>query len=276
MTIRYVADIGSNHNQDLKRTFKLIDAAKDAGCWGVKFQLFTFDTLLYNPPVEKKAELYKCELPPSFLPDIEEYCKDKKIMLGCTPFYDKAVPVLAHHIDFFKISSFDLLRLDLIRRCARTGKQVLISTGMSTMEEINAAIGACNEEDNDDIVLFHCRSDYPASHHNCELYKIKLLKREFEGTKIGWSDHTVEDGVIYQSIAEGAEYVEFHIDLPDMQGYESKHGHCWNPDKIKQVIHNTNIGKIARGPSMKMITEQDRDQRADPDDGMRPLKRARQ
>jgi len=261
--VKFIADIGSNHNRDLDRIYCLIKTAKEVGCWAVKFQLFRPDDLYRELTAERRAELELASLPWEFIPQIAKWCKEFDLVFGCTPFSIEAVDYLAPYVDYFKISSYEILRLNLIRWCARYGKPIHISTGMADLSEIYAARGAANRAE--DIELYHCRADYPTKYYNCVLHYLDSYLYN------GWSDHSCEEGVIYQAVAKGIEHVEFHIDLEDMAGNESQHGHVWPPSKIKHVIQTAQIMDEADAScDYEMITEEERNQRADPLDGKRP------
>jgi len=272
--IKWICEIGSNHNGSLDRCYKLITAAKDIGISAVKFQLFNEN--LYAPQYIKQRErLRKWQLPLDYIPKIAEYCKEKDIKFGCSVFYLEAVKILKPYVDWYKIGSYELLWLDLIRAVAKTGKSVILSTGMGTDEEIEKAVIAL--KGNDNIILLHCNSSYPANVKDCDLTKINYLDLRhiyLHNHPVGWSDHTRHPGIIYAAIAHGAEVIEFHMDLEDEQGWEYEHGHCWLASEIKEVIDNVRIGEAASQPNEQNL-EHLRQQRTDVD-GMRPMREARE
>ena len=284
---RFVAEISSNHNRDLDRCFQFIDKAAEIDCSAVKFQFFKIDQL-FAPEILKKSEEHRrrkaWELPVSFLPDLAARCRQKSIQFGCTPFYLKAVEELLPHVDFFKIASYELLWHELLRTCAQTGKPVVLSTGMATMDEVKAAVNVLTNSGCRDLTLLHCVSAYPTPVTECNLAAIETIKKEFRNSQsairiqIGWSDHSVSSAVIYRAVHRwGAEMVEFHLDL-DGVGEEFNPGHCWLPDEIGQVIQTTRFGYQADGTGEKTPTPSelpDRDWRADPGDGLRPVMKTR-
>ncbi len=274
--VKFIAEIGSNHNGSLDRCYKLIDTAKDIGCWAVKFQLF--DENLYAPQYKEQRErLRKWQLPLDYIPKIAEYCKEKDIKFGCSVFYLEAVEILKPYVDFYKIGSYEMLWLDLIKAVAEIGKPMILSTGMGTDNEIRQAV---KHFDNyyDGLSILHCDSNYPAVPKHCNLLRMDWLKNEFTWyytfMKVGWSDHTRHPGIIYAAIAQGAEVIEFHMDLEDSQGWEYSIGHCWHPHEIKEVIDNVRIGEIASQPNEQNL-EHLRQQRTDVD-GMRPMREVRE
>lgn len=275
--IKWIADIGSNFNGNPQRAFDLIDKAKEAGCWGAKFQLFKPD-LYESNRIDERIQLKRWALPEGFIPKLKEHCFEIDIQFGCTPFNLEAVDILAPYVDFFKIGSYELLWLELIRKAAQTNKPLIISTGMATHNEIWAALRTTGwrrvMKNPDEISLLHCNSTYPAKPEECELYKIKEYSFMFNKT-IGWSDHTRSTGVIYKAIEAGAQIIEFHLDLEDGQGWEYQIGHCWKPSEIGEVIKQVYLGVEAYKYRVLDLTDL-RSQRTDPRDGMRPMKEVRQ
>jgi len=278
--IKFIAEVSSNHQRDLERSFAFIDAAANAGCAAVKFQLFKIDELFAPEILEKSAEHRKrrdWELPVEFLPKLSKRCAEKGVEFACTPFYLGAVKELEPYVDFYKIASYELLWDDLLAACARTGKPVMLSTGMTTMPEIQHAVEVLKANGCSSPLLFHCTSAYPTPYQEANLAAIETL-RQGTGCAIGWSDHTVEPGVLYRAIHRwGAEAIEFHIDL-EGDGAEFSSGHCWLPEQIAAVIADVKKGMPADGSGVKEPTQSelpDRDWRADPTDGLRPLKSIR-
>ncbi len=267
--IKFIAELGSNHNGNLDRCYKLINAAKDIGADAVKFQLF--DENLYAPQYIKQRErLRKWQLPLDYIPKIAEYCKEKDIKFGCSVFYFEAVEILKPYVDWYKIGSFELTYLDLIRAVAKTGKPVIMSTGMGTDEEIEKAVIAL--KGNDNIILLHCNSSYPANVKDCDLIKINYLDLRhvyLHNYPVGWSDHTRHPGIIYAAIAHKAEVIEFHMDLEDGKGWEYSVGHVWLPHEIQDVIDNIRIGEIATQPAENKNLDDLRKQRTNPKTGQR-------
>ena len=138
--VDFIAEIGSNHNKSLRRCYKLIDAAKDIGATGVKFQLFELEKL-YSKDAKKlykklSKRLKTRELPKKFIPKISRYCKKKQIKFGCTPFDIDSAEYLINYVDFLKIASYELIWDDLIKKCSQFKKRIILSTGASNMREI--------------------------------------------------------------------------------------------------------------------------------------------
>ena len=278
--INFIAEISSNHNKSLNRTLKLIKSAKDSGFTSVKFQLFKINQLFSKEILASSFQhrsRAKWELPINFIPKISQYCKKINIKFGCTPFYLGAVKELAPYVDFFKISSYELLWNELLIECAKTKKPLIISTGMANLKEVKRAVKLLNANKVKDLVVMHCVSSYPAKIIDTNLSTIATLKKNLN-TKIGWSDHTVNQNVIYRAIYRWeVKDVEIHYDL-DGKGFEFSSGHCWLPGQAKDLIKNVNEGLVADGKNKKNPSRSelsDRNWRADPKDGLRPLKKIR-
>jgi len=277
---RFIAEISSNHHQDLQRALKFIDAASAAGCSGVKFQLFRVEEL-FAPEILQKSpkhrERKKWELPTDHLPWLAQRCRDKHLEFGCTPFYLEAVDELRPYVDFYKVASYELLWDDLLAACARTRKRVLLSTGMATLPEIQHAVEVLRMNGCTHPLLFHCTSAYPTPHEEANLSAIETI-RLATGCEVGWSDHTVEPAVISRAVNRwGVTTVEFHFDL-DGEGEEFPAGHCWLPEKITTLISDIRKGLAADGTGIKEPVPSelpDREWRADPSDGLRPLRSIR-
>ena len=280
--INFIAEVSSNHASDLSRCQEFIQTAADIGASAVKFQLFKIDQLFAPEILAKSADhrnRKNWELPVSFLPKLKEKCDEVGIKFSCTPFYLDAVAELEPYVDFYKIASYELLWDELIIACAKTGKPLYMSTGMATLPEIKHATEVFYKAGGTDLHLFHCVSGYPVPAEECNLAAIKTIA-DATDTPVGWSDHSRNAGVVRRAIEHwGARDIEFHLDL-DEQGAEYKSGHCWLPDEIAPVING--VGEeleIADGDGVKKPVKaeiDDREWRADPSDGLRPLKHVRE
>lgn len=287
--VKFIAEVSSNHNQDIDRCFAFIDKAAEIGCDAVKFQLFKIEELFAPEILSKSEEIQRrkgWELPVSFLPELSKRSKEKNIKFGCTPFYMDAVHELYEFVDFYKIASYELLWNDLLTACAKTGKPVILSTGMATLDEVKSAVDILIKAGCKNLTILHCVSGYPTPTNECNLAAIQTLRSTLcsrlpapsSKLQLGWSDHTVIPGVIYRAIhCWGVEMIEFHLDL-DGTGEEYKTGHCWLPEQIKTVIETVRSGFHADGTGEKTPTPSelsDRDWRADPVNGLRPMKTTR-
>lgn len=279
-TVKFIAEVSSNHNRDIDRCLAFIDTAADIGCYGIKFQLFKIDQLFAPEILAQSAEHRRrkeWELPVHFLPELAGRCLVRGLKFGCTPFYLDAVEELLPFVDFYKIASYELLWGDLLAACAKTGKPVILSTGMATMQEVRQAVEVLRRFKSNDVTLLHCVSSYPTPVNECNLAVIETMRKEFS-TPIGWSDHSVSPAVVKRAVHRWqALMVEFHLDL-DGEGEEFAAGHCWLPEQIKSVVTEIKSGFLADGNDKigaASSENQDRDWRADPVDGLRPLRHMR-
>ena len=143
--VKFIAEVSSNHAQDLGRSLAFVDAAADSGFDAVKFQLFRV-AQLFAPEILAKSPQHSkrvaWELPVAHLEPIARRCRERGVEFSCTPFYLEAVKELEPYAAFYKVASYELLWSDLLKACAVTGKPVIISTGMAIMPEIQAAVAS--------------------------------------------------------------------------------------------------------------------------------------
>jgi sialic acid synthase SpsE len=276
----FIAEASSNHGRELSRALDFVDAVAAVGCDAVKFQLFKIDRM-FAPEILSRSAKHRgrrdWELPEAHLAPIAERCSANKIAFSCTPFYVEAVDKLEPFVAFYKIASYEILHSDLLAACAATGKPIVLSTGMATMDEIHAAVATLKHAGAVDITLLHCVSAYPTPAEEANLSAIAVL-RDGTGCKVGWSDHTRRPAVVERAIHRwDACAVEFHLDL-DGKGAEYAAGHCWLPQEIAPVIARVRESLTADGGGFKepqACELADREWRADPIDGMRPLRHVR-
>lgn len=276
----FIAEASSNHARDLDRALAFVDAAADAGCDAVKFQLFKIDRM-FAPEILAQSAKHRArkdwELPLEHLAPLAARCALRNIQFSCTPFYREAVDELRPFVDFYKIASYELLVTPLLEACAQTGKPVVLSTGMATLEEIRQAAATLRRAGAADVTLLHCVSAYPTPAAEANLSAIATI-REATGCSVGWSDHTRRPAVIERAVHRwNATVVEFHLDL-DGQGAEYGAGHCWLPEEIAPVIARIRESRVADGTGYKgpqPSEREDREWRADAIDGMRPLRAVR-
>ena len=276
----FIAEASSNHARDLSRALAFVDAAADCGCDAVKFQLFKI-ARMFAPEILAQSARHRArvewELPLAHLGPLAEHCSERGIAFSCTPFYVEAVEELRPFVSFYKVASYELMVTPLLEACARTAKPVVLSTGMATMDEIVAAAATLKRAGASDITLLHCVSAYPTPAAEANLAAIAAI-RAATGCKTGWSDHTRTPAVIERAVHHwDAAAVEFHLDL-DGTGAEYASGHCWLPEEIAPVIARIRQSVVADGTGFKEPQPSeidDREWRADPVDGMRPLRHVR-
>jgi len=254
-----IAELSANHNGNIRRALMSIKAAKDAGADAVKIQTYTADTMTI--PCDKEGfriegglwdgynlyDLYKeAETPYEWHKTLFEYAKDIGITIFSTPFDETAVSLLEEfNTPAYKIASFEIVDLPLIKRVAQTGKPMIISTGMASLEEIEEAVVTAKESGCDDLILLHCISSYPAPVDQSNLRTIPDLSKRF-GVLSGLSDHTMGTVVATTSVALGACLIEKHFTLSRKdKGPDSEFS--LEPHELKQLCQDTKDAWAALG-----------------------------
>lgn len=216
-----VAEIGSNHDGSLERAKQMITLCADAGADAVKFQSFTADGLYVrrrrNAGEWQEHPVWKAlrglELPMEWIEPLSARAREVGVVFMSTPFESRAVTELEKAGALaYKIASGDLTHLALIREVARTGKPLLIATGMADLTETRSAVEVVLSEGNSHVGLFHCVSLYPPRYEEMNLRAIATLEREF-GCPVGLSDHTPGHDMVLGAVALGATLVEKHVTL---------------------------------------------------------------
>ena len=209
-----------------------MDAAADAGCDAVKFQLFKIDRM-FAPEILARApsigRATEWELPLAHLAPLAEHCSARKIQFSCTPFYLEAVAELEPFVDFYKVASYELLVGDLLEGLRRHRKaRGAVHRHGDHGRNHHGRAARFKRAGARDVTLLHCVSAYPTPADEANLSAIAAI-RDATGLPTGWSDHTRKPAVIERAVHHwGARAVEFHLDL-DGKGAEYAAGHCWLP-----------------------------------------------
>ncbi len=245
-----IAEIGVNHEGSVDTARKLIDLAKEGGADAAKFQTYKAHTLAskHSPaywdtskePTRSQYELFQKydAFGPREYEELAEHCTRVGIDFASTPFDDDAVDMLAPLMSFFKVASADLTNTPLLRRVARTGKPVVLSTGASTMEEVDWAVRTLRAAGAKDVALLHCILNYPTANENANLRMLNDLRRAFPQCILGYSDHTVPSLRLNTLVAAwltGAVILEKHF-THDKSLPGNDHYHAMDVDDLKAFM----------------------------------------
>ncbi len=248
-----IAELSANHGGDLQRAKDSIKAAKKAGASAVKIQTYTPDTMtlncfkedfLINEGLWKGYNLYKlyeeAYTPYEWHEDLFSYAKNIGITIFSSPFDETAIDLLEKlNAPAYKIASFEINDLPLIQYAASTKKPILISTGMANINEVNEAINIIKKTGNNQILLFHCISNYPAKVSDSQLGDIIFLKNKFN-LEVGLSDHTISNFASILATALGANAIEKHFKLDNVEcGPDSSFSIL--PDQLKSLVEECTL-----------------------------------
>ena len=260
-----IAEIGSNHNKDKKIAKKMIDKAAEAGVDAVKFQTFKAETLYskktpkFSKDKMKPYDLIKSiELPRQWQKELYQYATKKKLHFLSSPFDFEAVDELDKiGVLAFKVASFEITDLELLKHIAKKKKPVILSTGMASIEEIEEAIDVIRSQGNDNIVLLHCNSMYPSPIDIVNLNAINTMQSAFQ-IPIGFSDHTLGIHIPVAAVVSGARVIEKHITL-DRKMKGPDHNFSIEPDELKQMVQNIRDVEKAMGTGVKEISKKEKE-----------------
>lgn len=261
-----IAEAGVNHNGRLDLALKLVDKAVEAKVDCIKFQTFITEeeTSRYaekadyqkntTEAAESQYEMSKkLELSFDEFVTIKNYCDDKGILFLSTPFDNKSIDFLNDlGMPVWKIPSSDVTNLPYLIKIAKTGKPVILSTGMTSLEEIACAIDVLQKNGTNDITILHCTTEYPAPINEINLLAMKTMYKEF-GFPVGYSDHTEGIDIPMIAVAMGAVVIEKHFTLDkDMEGPD--HKASLNPEELKEMVSCIRKVEMCLGDGIKQIT----------------------
>jgi pseudaminic acid synthase len=263
-----IAEMSGNHNQSLDRALAIVDAAAATGAHALKLQTYTADTITLDVHdgefyVGDDASLWKgrslhdlykqAYTPWEWHEAIFHRAQSHGMLCFSSPFDETAVDFLEQlGAPAYKIASFEIVHLPLIRKAAATGKPLIISTGMATLAEIDDAVRAARESGCRDLVLLKCTSTYPASPENSNVLTIPHVRAMF-GCEIGLSDHTMGVGASVAAVAHGATVIEKHFTLNRADGGVDS-SFSLEPDELRALVVETerawqSLGKVSYGPT---------------------------
>ena len=268
-----IAEAGSNHNRDLPTALRLIEVAAEAGADAVKFQTYTAEGLYSRRTpdikylkdqqlvgdVESVWDLMKrVEIPWEWHDDLARHAAKNNITFFSTPFEEAAVDALEEvGVPAYKIASYEVNHLPLIQRAARTGKPLLISTGMASLGDIERALDTAEAAGAHDLMVMHCAVNYPPRFEDLNLRAITTLRDAFQ-IPIGWSDHTLGHTAEVVAVTLGACAVEKHFTLSrDQAGPD--HPFALEPHELTAMVVAIRETEDALGSSVKRVTDAESD-----------------
>jgi N,N'-diacetyllegionaminate synthase len=261
-----IAEAGVNHNGSLEMAFELIDAASDAGADVVKFQTFKAENLVTQSAAKADYQLgttdvqetqfemiKKLELSYDMHLKLISRCKEKGIRFSSTGFDTSSLDVLIElGVDFLKVPSGEITNLPYLRHVGTKGLPIILSTGMSTMQEVKDAVRILEQAGSkkSDITVLHCNTEYPTPMEDVNLRAILSMENEL-GVKVGYSDHTLGIEVPIAAVALGATVIEKHFTLNrTMEGPD--HAASLEPDELKQMVYSIRNIEKAMGNGHKL------------------------
>lgn len=267
-----IAEMSGNHNQSLARALAIVDAAAKAGVDAVKIQTYTADTMTLDMDTEEffiadkdslwqgesLYQLYeKAHTPWEWHEPIFARCKELGILGFSTPFDDTAVDFLETlDVPCYKIASFENVDLPLIRKAARTGKPMIVSTGMTTLVELADLVRTARNHGCEDLTLLKCTSSYPATPKGTNLRTIPHMKALF-ACEVGLSDHTLGIGAAVASVALGATVIEKHFTLSRADGGVDA-AFSLEPEEMAQLVRECRAAFAALGEVRYELAEQEK------------------
>lgn len=269
-----IAELSGNHNMDYDRAVKILHAAKESGADAIKVQTYTADTITLDcdDPCFQITQgtlwdgttlhkLYeKAYTPWEWQPKLQEVANDLGMDFFSSPFDFSSVDFLEEmNVPAYKIASFEITDIPLIKKVAGLGKPVIISTGIATLADIELAVKTCRDAGNDKVVLLKCCSAYPTPYEDINLNTMVNLKDTF-GCIVGLSDHTMGNTVAVASVAMGAKVVEKHLTLRRADGGVDS-AFSMEPEEFKQMVDNIRIVEKAKGTVTYELTDKQKAER---------------
>lgn len=265
-----IAEAGVNHNGNIEIAKKLVDAAAQAGADAVKFQTFRTENLVcrnagkaeYQTKTTEETEsqfdmLKRLELTPDMHQQLIQYCQSRRIMFLSTPFDIESLHYLVQcGIDIIKIPSGEITNYPYLEEVGKTGKKVILSTGMCFMDEVRNAVEVLRDNGCEDITVLHCNTEYPTPYHDVNLRAMMQLQTEL-GMAVGYSDHTVGIEVPIAAAALGAIVIEKHFTLDrDMEGPD--HKASLEPDELKKMVEAIRNIELSLGNGQKIPSDSEK------------------
>ncbi len=242
-----VADIGSNHKQDLQLAKESIDAAAEAGADAVKFQSIQLDQLYYNPDKKTSQFVKQLEFPEEWHGLLNEYCRERNILFFSSPTYMRAVDCMEEaNIPLYKLASAQIGTFpQIIEKVAKLGKPTIFSTGISSYEEIIQAVRIFEAHRNDQYMILHCNSIYPTPPDKVNMSLMNTYKEMFQCIT-GYSDHTIGTHIALLAVSMGASIIEKHFTLHRNLGTPDCNDFASDPEEMRLLVKQIREVEIAR------------------------------
>jgi pseudaminic acid synthase len=266
-----IAEAGSNHDRNLDQAKRLIDVAAEAGADAVKFQTFTADRIVAEtktrakyldgllPPDKTMSDLFReLELPHEWHAPLFEHATAAGLDFLSTPFDHEAVDLLEGlGVKAFKVASYELWHLPLIRDVASRGKPIICSTGMADMADVQEAVDAVATTGNEQLILLHCVVNYPPPFSDLNLRAMETMRRAFH-VPVGYSDHSAGITAPIVATALGAAVIEKHYTLSrDLPGPD--HRFAIEPDELAAMVRGIRDTEAALGTGIKRMAPAEAD-----------------
>lgn len=269
-----IAEMSGNHNMDYDRALRILYAAKESGADAIKLQTYTADTITLNcdDPCFQITQgtlwdgrtlynLYKEAYTPwEWQPKLQEVAKEIGLDFFSTPFDFTSVDFLEQmSIPVYKIASFEMTDIPLIRKVAKLGKPIIMSTGIATLQDIELAINTCKEVGNNDVILLKCCSAYPTPYEDINLRTMVNMADTFD-CLVGLSDHTMGHDVAVASVAMGAKVIEKHLTLSRADGGVDS-AFSMEPQEFKDMVNGIRNVEKALGKVTYELTDKQKGER---------------
>ena len=261
----FVAEVNSSHNGSVDVAKEMIDKIKEIGADAVKFQSWSSSSLYskdyYKENPISKRFFDKFSFDDSKFNDIIEYCNNKQISFASTPYSNSEVDYLVNvaKVPFIKIASMDINNYLYLEYIAKTGSAIILSTGMSTYEEVDKAIDILKSSGCKNLCVLHCVSLYPVDYKDINLNNILYLKEKYKDIPIGFSDHSIGYEIPSAAIALGAVMIEKHFTL-DKSKIGMDNQMATEPEEFKKMIEACKNVYESLGTKERIVLEAEKEQ----------------